>query len=196
MSQPEVASDAAHRACPWWLGYLLVTPLRRIAQPPVAIVGSYVRPGMTVLEPGPGMGFFTLDLARMVGEQGKVIAVDLQTRMLEALRRRALRAGVGARIETRVAAADSLNLVGLDGRVDFTLAFAMVHELPSAEAFFRDVAAASKPGARLLLAEPAGHVSPSEFGAELEVARKAGFAVAGQPRIWRSHAALLERVPA
>jgi tRNA A58 N-methylase Trm61 len=41
--------------------------------------------GMTVLEPGPGMGFFTTELARMVGPQGRVVAIDVQPRMLKGL---------------------------------------------------------------------------------------------------------------
>lgn len=98
----------AHRVCPWWLGYLLVNPLRRLVQNPVALLQPYVAEGMTVLEPGPGMGFFTLDLARLVGPAGRVIAIELQPRMLEALRRRAQRAGLGGRVEVRAAERDTL----------------------------------------------------------------------------------------
>ncbi|HXN47666.1 MAG TPA: methyltransferase domain-containing protein, partial [Bryobacteraceae bacterium] len=71
-----------HRVCPWWLGYLLASPIRRLAQNPSGTVAPYVREGMTVLEPGPGMGFFTLDLARLVGSSGRVVAVDIQPKML------------------------------------------------------------------------------------------------------------------
>jgi hypothetical protein len=50
----------AHRACPWCIGYLLASPLRRsVGQDPVKILFPYVGEGMTLLEPGPGMGFFT-----------------------------------------------------------------------------------------------------------------------------------------
>src|SRR5512133_2023740 len=96
--------------CPWWLGYLLVSPLRRLVQDPAAILAPCVREGMTVLEPGPGMGFFTLEAARRVGPRGKVVAVDLQPRMLAALRRRAARAGLGERVETREARPESLGV--------------------------------------------------------------------------------------
>ncbi|MGD0167270.1 MAG: methyltransferase domain-containing protein [Gaiellaceae bacterium] len=46
----------------------------------------FVTDGMTVLEPDCGMGFLTLDLARLVGDQGKVVVVDIQpesARLLE-----------------------------------------------------------------------------------------------------------------
>ena len=75
----------AQRVCPWWIGYLLASPLRRLLQDPAAILGPYVAEGMTVLEPGPGMGFFTLDIARKLGPCGRVIAVDVEPRMIERL---------------------------------------------------------------------------------------------------------------
>jgi hypothetical protein len=94
---------SAH-VCPWWLGGLLASPVRKLWQDPARILAPYVHEGMTVLEPGPGMGFFTIELARRVGARGRVVAVDVQPRMLSGLRRRAERAGVGPRVETRVAA--------------------------------------------------------------------------------------------
>lgn len=45
----------------------MAAPVRRLWHDPEVIVGPYVGAGMTVLEPGPGMGFFTLDMARRVG---------------------------------------------------------------------------------------------------------------------------------
>jgi SAM-dependent methyltransferase len=147
---------------------------------------------MTVLEPGPGMGFFTLELARLVGESGRVIAVDIQSRMLDGLRRRAAKAGLLNRLDARLAAPDSLGLADLAATVDFTLAFAVVHELPDATLFFQEVALVSKPGARLLFAEPRGHVTDSIFEAEWLAACDAGFVQVGRPAVRRCHAALLE----
>jgi SAM-dependent methyltransferase len=184
----------SHRVCPWWLGYLLASPLRKIACRPAKLLAPYVRAGMTVLEPGPGMGFFTLDLARLAGETGRVIAIDIQPRMLGRLRRRAAKAGLLDRLDVRLAEPGSLGAADLAGAVDFTLAFAMVHEMPSAAGFFREVAQASKPGARLLLAEPSGHVTASQFDVELQAAADAGFTRVEVPTVRRSHAALLECV--
>jgi SAM-dependent methyltransferase len=192
--QDAPVSAKPHRVCPWWLGYLLASPLRRIYYgDPAKVLAAHVRPGMTVLEPGPGMGFFTLELARLVGGSGRVIAVDIQVRMLDRLRRRAAKAGVLDRLDARLAAPDSLGLADLAGAVDLTLAFFMVHELPAAAPFFREVAHASKPGARLLLVEPEGHVTASFFDAELQAARDAGFTPVGAPSLRRSRTALLEK---
>lgn len=183
----------SHRVCPWWLGYFLLNPWRRYAQDPAQILGPYVREGMTVLEPGPGMGFFTLDLARMVGASGRVIAVEIQSKMLGKLKHRAAKAGLLERLVLRPASPESMGITGLEGTVDFTLAFAVVHEFPDARRFFAEVAAASRPGASLLLAEPTGHVKTAEFDAELRAASEAGFRLAERPTIRRSQAALLKR---
>jgi ubiquinone/menaquinone biosynthesis C-methylase UbiE len=180
--------------CPWWFGYFLTCPLRRLAFDPAKFLAPYVQDGMTVLEPGPGMGFCTLELARLVGPRGRVLAVDIQTRMLQALRRRAAKAGLLERIEARLATPDSLALDGLDGAVDFALAFAMVHEMPSVSVFFTEAARALRPGACLLLAEPSGHVKAPAFQAELDAAAQAGFEVTGRPHIRSNQAALLKKV--
>ncbi len=85
--------------------------------------------------------------------------------------------GLLDRIDARLAGADSLGIADLAGRVDFTLAFAVVHEMPSASQFFAEVALASKPGAHVLFAEPAGHVSQEFFEEEIDAAAKAGLVV-------------------
>lgn len=186
----------AHRVCPWWLGYFLMCPLRRRGQNPVKILKPYVRPGMTVLEPGPGMGFFTLDLARLVGDSGRVVAVDIQAKMLSRLRGRLEKAGLVGRTEIRLVQPDSMALEDLAGRVDFVLAFALVHEMPSVEKFFAETARTLKAGATLLLAEPTGHVKPEQFEEELAAAARAGLTVSDRPAIRRSHTALLTKTSA
>jgi ubiquinone/menaquinone biosynthesis C-methylase UbiE len=184
----------SHRVCPWWLGYFLLNPFRRIGQNPVKLLKPYVREGMTVFEPGPGMGFFTLELLRLVGTSGRVIAVDIQPKMLASLERRATKAGLADRLSTRLASADSMNISDLEGSVDFILAFAVVHEFPDALRFFTEVAAAARTDAQLLLAEPGGHVKPAKFEAELLAANGVGFRIVGRPTIHRSQTALLRKL--
>ncbi|MGE5113311.1 MAG: class I SAM-dependent methyltransferase [Acidobacteriaceae bacterium] len=181
------------RVCPWWLGYLLASPLRRWLTDPRKLLAPYVREGMTVLEPGPGMGFFTIDLARMVGASGRIVAIDVQKKMLNALEAKARRAGVLARIDARLVAPDSMGLGDLARRVDFTLAYAVVHEMPSAMHFFEEAAKVSRQGATLFLVEPAGHVSDADFKAELLFAQQSGFEIQERPEISRCHAAILRK---
>jgi ubiquinone/menaquinone biosynthesis C-methylase UbiE len=164
-------------------------------QNPDELIAPYITPGMIVLEPGPGMGFFTLPLARRVGS-GRVVAVDIQPRMIQSLRRRAEKAGLEQRIETRLAKADSLGIDDLKGTVDFVLAIAVVHEMPSAEVFFNEAAVALRPRGRLLLAEPSGHVKPPKFAQELDFARHAGLLEKDRPSLKRLLAACLEKAAA
>ena len=114
--------------------------------------------------------------------------------MISGLERRADRAGLSGRVEARKVAADTLSIEDLAGKVDFALAYAVVHEMPDAARFFRETAAALKPGGTLLLAEPAAHVKPPEFEAELTSAAQAGLKVVDRPTIRRSHSALLKKV--
>lgn len=184
---------ARHRVCPWWLGYWLISPLRSLLFDDRKLLAPYVREGMLVVEPGPGMGFFTIELARLVGPRGRVIAVDIQPKMLQVLKRRAAKAGILERVDARLAEPGSMGLTALAGTVDFVLAFAVVHELPNGDSFFREASEILKPGAELLLVEPRGHVSAQEFDAELTAARQAGLNPVAHPFVRRSLAALLRK---
>ncbi len=184
----------AHKVCPFWIGYLLLLPIRKLWQNPQKILSPYVNEGMTVLDVGSAMGYFSIPLAGMVGPGGKVICVDMQEKMLAVLRERALKAGVLDRIEPHLCAQNSLQLEKFAGNVDFALAFAMVHEVPDSKKLFQEIAAALKPHARLLVAEPSGHVKNKDFADTLCIAGESGFQVTAEPHIARSHAAILEKL--
>jgi ubiquinone/menaquinone biosynthesis C-methylase UbiE len=180
---PTKEISVAHDVCPWWLGYFLASPIRKLRHDPARILGPYIREGMVVLEPGPGMGFFTLEIARRIGAAGRVIAVDIQQKMLDSLRRRAQRRGVSDRIELRLARPDTMGISDLDKKIEFVLAFAVVHEMPNAEKFFAESFAALKPGGRLLFSEPSDHITAKEFERSLALAKRVGFYLNGSPAI-------------
>jgi cyclopropane fatty-acyl-phospholipid synthase-like methyltransferase len=118
--------------------------------------------------------------------------VDVQEKMVRGLQKRARKAGLADRITTRVCPPDSLGLQEFKTRVDFALAFAVLHEMPSTPAFFREVAAAMKPGGLCLVAEPRGHVTVEDFQSTLSHAVEKGFSVVAAPEIVWSHTALLK----
>ncbi len=179
----------AGRACPWWLVSLTIdTPLCRWLHDPQKIVGPHVRPGMTVLDVGCGVGWFSIPMARMAGDRGRVIAVDLQQQMLDMLRRRAAAAGVLGRIGLHKCEQDRL---GIDAAADFALVFAMLHEVPDQRRLLQEVHNLIKPGGKLLLAEPLIHVSRKAFANEVAVAEAAGFQLLDRPRLRWCRAALL-----
>ena len=181
----------AHRVCPWWLGYLLVSRVRRLVQNPLKILGPFVHEGMTVVEVGSGMGFFTLDLARLVGPTGRTVAVDVQPKMLGGLRRRTKKAGLLNRIELRKAQSDRMGMDEFEGVVDFVLAFAVVHELPDPKGFFVEAYRLLRPGCRLLFVEPRGHVRRDDFSDTLKRAEGIGWRIESRPSIPRSWSAVL-----
>ena len=183
-----------HHLCPWWAGYFLLVPLRRLRGSPARWLGPFVREGMTVLEPGPGMGYYTLDLARMVGPHGRVVAVDVQERMLTTLRRRAVRAGLAERIELRLAEPERLGVEDLTGQVDLVVAIYMVHEMPNASGFFGEAFRALRPGGRLLFAEPRLHVPRQRFERAIAKAERAGFVREAGSRFPAPQGAVLGRM--
>jgi len=181
----------AERVCPWWLGYFHLGPIRKIFENPRKILSPLVKKGMKILEPGCGMGFFTLEAARLAGPEGRVYAVDLQPRMIGALERRVRRARLAGTVEARICPADTMGVSDLDGSIDLVLAFCLVHEVPDAERFFREVRQALRPGGCCVVLEPAGHVSEEAFESTLEAARGAGLSVTAGPDVYKSHTAVL-----
>ena len=182
-----------HHVFPWWAGYLLASPLRKLLQDPDKILAPYLKPGMQVLEIGPGMGFFSVPLARMVGASGKVVCVDIQEKMLAALKKRAEKAGVGKQVEARLCTRDSFGIIDLASKVDFALLLAIVHEVPDSALLWKDVVAALKSGGTVLFSEPSGPVSEEEFKNSIAQAEQAGLKVIEYPEVRRSRSAVLKK---
>lgn len=181
------ATSSSGSVCPWWVCPTFDNPLRRLIHDPERILAGLVQPGDTALDLGCGMGYFSVALARLVGPEGKVICVDLQERMLAGVRRRAERAGVVERIRLHRAEPGRL---GLEEPVDFALAFWMLHEVPDQVSFLAEVRACLKPGARLLVVEPRGHVGEAAFEHSVAIARAAGLLPIAQPVVAWSRAVL------
>ena len=143
---------------------------------------------MAALDFGCGMGLFTIAMAKLVGEQGRVVAADLQPQMLDVLRRRAERAGVAGRIRTHLCQPDSM---GLDEPLDFALAFWSVHEVPDAGRLLAEIYGCLRLGGRFLAVEPIGHVRAGAFAGLLERAALIGFREQARPRVRLSRAVVL-----
>jgi ubiquinone/menaquinone biosynthesis C-methylase UbiE len=178
------------RVCPWWLCFTFDNILRRVVQNPDAILRPYVQPGMTALDIGAGMGYFTIPLARRVGDSGRVFAADLQEKMLDSLFQRAKRAGVQNRITLHLTASDR---IGLTGPVDFCLAFWMLHEVVDQPRFIKEICSIVKPGGLFLLVEPWFHVSRNSFNKVVQISRNNGFSMVEKPGIFLSNSALFKR---
>ena len=175
--------------CPWWLCFTFDNIFRKLIHDPYKILSPYIKEGDTVLDVGPGMGYFTIPMARMVGVKGRVIAADVQERMLLALKRRAQQAGVEKRVIGHLSSKDSL---GIKEQVNFILAFWMVHEVPDRKRFLNELFSVLKDNGTFLLVEPAMHVTKTNFAETLNLAVQAGFTVCAQQG---SRSVLLKKLP-
>jgi 2-polyprenyl-3-methyl-5-hydroxy-6-metoxy-1,4-benzoquinol methylase len=141
-----------------------------------------------VIDLGAGMGYFSIPMARLVGPAGHVTAIDIQTKMLSALAKKAQRRGVFERITTHLASPGSLDH---HSKADFILAFWMVHEVPDQRRFLTEIYNLLKPGGLFLLVEPVVHVPKKSFLQTLKTAEDIGFFIKENPKIRISHSALL-----
>jgi ubiquinone/menaquinone biosynthesis C-methylase UbiE len=183
-------SEMRSRVCPVSRSRFLATRLRRLVHNPRKILGELIESGQTAIDLGCGPGYFAVAMAKIVGDKGQVIAIDLQEEMLDRLARMAQAAGVESRIRRHRCKADR---IGLNVKADFALAFYVVHETADARAFLREVHDILRPGGRLLIVEPKLHVSAKEFEETVAMARSAGFASVASPAIALSRSTLFER---
>lgn len=180
--------------CPWYIGVLLANPLRKLIQNPDKIIGEYVKPGMKVIDYGSAMGYFSLPMAKKVGNSGRVYCFDIQEKMLGGLVNRAKSAGLVNIIEPRLIMNDDHDFDDLKETADFALLFAVAHEVPDQKRLFNSLASMLKPGAKLLFAEPKGHVKPEAFARSVSLAEKTGFKKAANSRSALGLEILLEKI--
>lgn len=179
-----------HRVCPWWVAYLFDNPLRRMIHPAEKILGPYVSEGMTVLDFGCGFGHFALGMARLAGPSGRVVAADIQQKMLDKTLARARKAGLDRIIHPLLCSGRGIGPVPL---LDFALASNAIHETPVPAAIMAELFSRLRPGGRLLLMEPNAHLRAADFETEVALAGAAGFVETGRPAVSREMCALLEK---
>ncbi len=183
-------NDEKLRVCPVERAGSLDNRVRKWLQDPQKIMGPYIEEGMTVLDLGCGPGFFSIDMAQMVGKSGRVIAADLQEGMLQKLRDKIQ----GTELEPRITLHKcEENKTGVSEEIDFALAFYMVHEVPNQEEFFNEIGVMLKPKGQVLIVEPPFHVSKSAFEETLRKARNAGLTLVERPKVFFSKAAVLKK---
>jgi ubiquinone/menaquinone biosynthesis C-methylase UbiE len=148
---------------------------------------DYAKEGMTVIDIGCGMGFFSIGMAHLVGPKGRVHSVDLQPEMLEILMKRATRKGVSDRIQTHCCSSDNL---GFTTDVDFILAFWMVHEVPDQVALFTQLRSIARTDCKMLIAEPKMHVTRGDLQTTTDFAKESGWEYVGESAVRLSHSAV------
>jgi ubiquinone/menaquinone biosynthesis C-methylase UbiE len=105
---------------------------------------------MTVLEVGPGSGTYTFGAAERIGEQGKLVTVDIEPRIIERVRRRAEARGV-ENIDARVA--DVYDLPFEDGTFDVAYMIAVIGEIPEPVRAMHELHRVLSPAGTLVFSE-------------------------------------------
>jgi ubiquinone/menaquinone biosynthesis C-methylase UbiE len=164
--------------------------LRKLIHNPGKMLKPFIKEGMTVMDLGCGPGFFTLEMARMVGKNGKVTAVDLQDGMLDIVREKVKNANLKNIVEFHNCTS---NKIGLSKTFDFILLFYMLHEVPDQLAFLQEVSSLCIPGGKVLIVEPKFHVAKNDFQKSKEIMIMIGNNVSDGPNIFLSRSVLLEK---
>lgn len=179
-----------HRVCPVERAGSLDNRFRRWLQNPQKILSPYIKKGMTVLDIGCGPGFFSIDMAHLVGESGRVIALDLQEGMLQKLNKKIQGTELEERFTLQKCEEDR---IGISEDVDFILVFYMFHEVTNQDDFLNEIGSILKPNGQVLIVEPPFHVSKSAFKEMIRKAQKAGLVLIENPKVFLSKAVVLKR---
>ena len=170
--------------------WFLDNPFRRIIHNPKKMFGGLINPGDTVIDIGCGPGTFTNELAKLVGEEGRVIAVDMQQEMLDQALLKAERNGLDTRITFHCCTQDGL---GLSKKADFILAFWMAHEVPDKDRFFSEISGLLKEKGVFFLTEPRFHVTRQDFEDTVGLAGDAGLRVSGVRSVFFGRTVVMKR---
>lgn len=178
------------KICPVERAGMLESKIRRWLQNPHKILKPYIRPGMTTLDMGCGPGFFTLEMAKLTGSSGKVYAVDLQQGMLELLKNKIAQISAANNVVLHKCTENS---IGVPDKLDFILAFYMVHEIKDKDNFFKEASELLKPNGLFLLIEPVFHVTAGDFAAMISKAESVGLVRIKKPNLFLSRAAVFKK---
>ena len=139
---------------PAYVGRVLDSDFRRFFQPPEKIIErSGIKAGMTVLELGCGSGAYTTYVARAVGGQGKLYAVDIQPEMLHQLEHKLIKAGNKDIRNIELKEASAYELPFADGSIDLACVVTVLMEIPDQGRALREVMRVLKPGGILAVTE-------------------------------------------
>lgn len=177
------------RICPVEKACGLDNKIRRFFQNPQKILGRYIKDGMTILDLGCGPGFFSVEIAKMIGKSGKVIAADLQEGMLQILRNKIKGTDIEKRIKLHKC---EENRIGIVDKVDFVLAFYMVHEVPSQGNLLREIQSILNSNGKVFIIEPKFHVSKKAFEEMINNIKDIGFEIIEKPKLLLSRAIILK----
>jgi ubiquinone/menaquinone biosynthesis C-methylase UbiE len=168
-------TETNSKTCPVEIAGGLDNSVRRFLQNPQKLLKPFISEGMTVLDLGCGPGFFSIEIAKLLGDSGKVIAADLQDGMLEKINKKIRGTKLEQRIELHKCQS---NRIGVVEKVDFVLAFYMIHEVQNQDNLFKELKSILKPNGKIYIIEPKIHVSGKSFKEMIFKTEDIGFQIA------------------
>jgi ubiquinone/menaquinone biosynthesis C-methylase UbiE len=120
----------------------------------IIIQKANIKTGNIVLDIGCGTGFLSLGVAKAVGNNGKVLDIDISEEMMQKAKENLSRAGV-SNVELRVDNAE--NIPSEDDSVDAVVGNMVLHHCPNPELAIKEMARVLKPSGRLVLADMEEH---------------------------------------
>ena len=138
--------------CPSYLRFLLENPvMNRIAGAAALIERARIEPGMRVLDVGCGPGRLTIPLAGRVGPGGRVVALDIQEKMLAVLKKRVAKAGL-TNVETVLGGAGQ-GAIRQEDVFDRAMLVTVLGEIPEKAKALGEIFRALRPGGVLSITE-------------------------------------------
>jgi SAM-dependent methyltransferase len=136
---------------PYASRWILHQPLRRLVHPVQPMLAKFgLRPGTTVLELGPGNGYFSIEAARLLGSGGRLVCLDIQRPMLRDLHGRLTAAGV---TNAHPVLGDAHHLPLADASVDAAFLVTVLGEIPDRPQGLAELRRVLKPGGTLSVTE-------------------------------------------
>ncbi|MBA7622721.1 2-methoxy-6-polyprenyl-1,4-benzoquinol methylase [subsurface metagenome] len=143
-----------HFPAPAFIGRFLDSDIRRWLQPPDKIIKrSRIKQGMTVVDLGCGSGAFTPFVARAVGRQGKVYAVDIQPAMLQQLEHKLAKAENEDIKNIELKQASAYDLSFEENSIDLVYMVTVLQEIPDRARALWEIKRVLKPGGILAVTE-------------------------------------------
>jgi len=167
----------------------LESRFRLLLQNPGRILKKHIHPGMIVLDLGCGTGYFTVEIAKLLKKEGKVIAADVQKGMLDILINKVSDSELQNQIQIHNNRENTLNLTE---KVDFIFAFYSFHEMKYLDSIINELQNVIMADTKIFISEQKFHVSKYTFNTIVQKMENIGFEIYKRPRIFLSRTVIMK----
>lgn len=184
------SKNKTYDVCPYWMAFTFDNPIRKMFHNPEKMFEKYLKPNMNIMDFGCGMGYFSVALAKLTDDSSCIYSVDIQESMLRKVMKRAQYDQLDQKIKTYKCTDQHLDL---DQKMDFILAFWMLHEVPDTKSCLMKLYDILDDQGLLFIAEPGFHVKKRDYGNMIQTAIDLGYKVHSYPKVRLSYAIVLSK---